>query len=186
MDDGSLLELFLKGDQRAITEARAAYGAYCMRVALNITGDRRDAEECFSDALYSAWNSIPSVRPKELRAYLARLTRNAALDVHDKRKAGKRGGGAAEVALSELGDIASRIGDPSGEAERNELVRAISEFVNALPAGKRRVFTLRYWWFEDIADIAQACSKSPNRIRVELHRLREALKKHLKERGFSV
>ena len=184
MGDKELLELFSARDQRAISEAKTAYSAYCIKVALNVTGDLRDAEECFQDALYSAWESIHKTRPKELRAYLARLTRNAALDLYDKRMAKKRGGGAVETALSELGEISSRIGDPADEAERNELARAIVAFVNALPQEKATLFTARYWWFDDVADIAKRCEKSPNRVRVELHRIREALKDYLKKRGF--
>ncbi len=186
MDDSALLELFIRRDQDAVAEAESRYGAYCRRVALNITGDERDAVECFSDALFAAWNSIPPAVPADLGAYLARLTRNSALDVIEKRRAHKRGSGAAETALSELGEIASALGDPAEEAEKKELAGAINDFVNGLSPEKRRLFAARYWWFYDINDIAERTGKSPESIRVSLFGMRGKLKNYLIKRGFII
>ena len=184
MDDHRLTKLFIVRDQLALSEADRKYGAYCRRVALNITGDPRDAEECFSDALLSAWNSIPPAEPESLGAYLARLTRNAALDKLEKRRAAKRGGGAAELALSELGEVSSSIGDPAEESDRRELIRALSDFVNSLPKSKRSIFTARYLRFEDMRTIAERTGRKEGNIRVALCRMRSELKDYLMKRGF--
>ena len=92
MTDKETVGLFLKRDESALEAARRSFGAYCISLAFNVTGDRRDAEECFADALNAAWNSIPPLEPNDLGAYVAKLTRNFALETLRRRRAKKRGG----------------------------------------------------------------------------------------------
>lgn len=186
MTDQKILELFRSRDQRAIEEAEAKYGAFLKRIAMNLTGDERDAEECVSDALLSAWNSIPPAAPEKLGAYLGKLARNLALNVLQKQSAVKRGSGASEPALSELAEIASSIGDPEGEAECRELAGAIGSFVKGLGKEKRLIFTARYWQFESIETIARCTGRSKESVRSLLYRMRGELKKYLEERGYSI
>ena len=81
MDDTRIIDLYWQRSERAIAETDAKYGAYCRMVALNITGDARDGEECVSDTWLAAWNSMPQARPAHLSAYLAAICRNRALNL---------------------------------------------------------------------------------------------------------
>lgn len=54
MDDTRIIDLYWQRSERAIAETDAKYGAYCRMVALNITGDTRDGEECVSDTWLAA------------------------------------------------------------------------------------------------------------------------------------
>lgn len=72
MDDTQIIDLYWQRSERAIAETDAKYGAYCRMVALNITGDTRDVEECVSDTWLAAWNSMPQARPAHLSAYSRR------------------------------------------------------------------------------------------------------------------
>ncbi len=186
MKDAQILELFRIRDQRAIEEVEKKYGSYCRRIALNVTGDQRDAEECFSDALFKAWSGIPPDSPANLGGYIAKLTRYSALNVLQRRGAAKRGSGVMELALSELREVASSIGDPVGETESRELTRAIGEFTKGLRRSRRRLFEARYWQFEDVETIARCTGRSEESVRTELYRMRGELKRYLEERGFSV
>ena len=96
MDDTRIIDLYWQRSERAIAETDAKYGAYCRMVALNITGDTRDGEECVSDTWLAAWNSMPQARPAHLSAYLAAICRNRALNLARRRGRAKRGGGEAE------------------------------------------------------------------------------------------
>lgn len=69
MDDTRIIDLYWQRSERAIAETDAKYGAYCRMVALNITGDTRDGEECVSDTWLAAWNSMPQARPAHLVIY---------------------------------------------------------------------------------------------------------------------
>ena len=89
-NDQDILALFNQRDETAIDAARTAYGKLCFAAARHILPDQRDAEECVSDAYLRAWNAIPPEQPASLGAYLARITRNLALDRYDYQHAEKR------------------------------------------------------------------------------------------------
>ena len=99
MEDGKILELFYARSEQAIRETETKYGAYCYSVAIHILEDRQDAQECVSDTWLSAWNSIPPQRPRVFSAFLARITRNLAIDRWRESRTAKRGGGEMKYAL---------------------------------------------------------------------------------------
>ncbi|MCR5808895.1 MAG: sigma-70 family RNA polymerase sigma factor [Clostridiales bacterium] len=186
MDGREIIGLFIAREERAVSEAQQACGAYLKKIALNILGDERDAEECVLDALHAAWNSIPPAEPDDLFAYLSRLTRNRALNLYAASRAQKRGSGGACVPLSELGEIASSSEDPVDSVQAEELKAAINGFLSGLPREKRNIFVSRYWYFDEIKDIAKRTGRTENNIAVMLSRLRGKLKKYLNERGFII
>lgn len=50
MEDRQIVDLFFQRSEAAITELSAKYGALYMKLAMNLLGDRQDAEECVNDA----------------------------------------------------------------------------------------------------------------------------------------
>ena len=80
MGDQQIIQLFFQRCEEAITQTQKKYGALCRSVAQRLLADPRDTEECVSDTYLRVWNAIPPERPRSLRAYLARITRNLALD----------------------------------------------------------------------------------------------------------
>lgn len=186
MKDGEIVSLFLSRDPSAVAEAQSAYGAYCRTVAENILSDSRDVEECVNDAMMDAWLSIPPEKPKLLGAYLAKLTRNAALNACKRLNAQKRGGGRPEAAAGELGAIVSQTGDPEEALRFSELSEAISGFLMTLGEFQRQIFIERYWFFDRSAEIAERHGKTQSNIDAQLIKLRNKLKKYLLERGFSL
>ena len=91
MDDNEIIELFWQRSEDALTECGQKYGGYCRTVARNITGNDGDADECVNDTWLRAWNAIPPVRPSKLKAFLAKITRNLALDRYEASHSEKRG-----------------------------------------------------------------------------------------------
>ncbi|MBR5739152.1 MAG: RNA polymerase sigma factor, partial [Lachnospiraceae bacterium] len=75
-----LVNAFLSRNEDAIRQTSALFGAYLFRIALNITGNQEDAEECVQDAYLSAWNSIPPEEPENLKAWLSMVVRRKAID----------------------------------------------------------------------------------------------------------
>ena len=102
MDDRGIVKLFFDRDESALTEAEKKYKIYCHSIAIGILGDRRDSEECVSDAMLGLWNTIPPQNPDPLKPYAGRISRNLALAVYDAKHAGKRTG--VTLALEELAD----------------------------------------------------------------------------------
>ena len=179
MEDEKIIALFFDRDERAIFETREKYGPYCTAIAYNILSSFEDTEECVSDTYLRTWNSIPPNSPRSLKGYVGRITHNLALTMYRRRTAKKRN--VITEVLEEL-QIPS-LEDPVETTERKETARLISDFLRALPAEKRRIFVLRYWYYETIPSISRTTGWKETRIKSELSRTRKKLKKHLEQEG---
>ncbi len=80
MDDEKIIEMYFDRNQKAVEETEKKYGRYCFSLAARILANKEDSEECVNDTWLSAWNSIPPQRPKYLKMFLAKITRNKALN----------------------------------------------------------------------------------------------------------
>jgi len=107
MDDEKIVQLYWDRDERAIPATAEKYGNYCNAIAENILANREDAEECVNDTYLRAWNSMPPHRPGILSAFLGKITRNLALNRLRQNGAEKRGGGAVNAVLEEIGEFLS-------------------------------------------------------------------------------
>ena len=82
MDERRLLRRLSRGDCAALEEIMDAYMPYVYTIAHNILAPalpREDVEEVASDAFTALWEKGEAVRPGKLKAWLAAVTRNAAL-----------------------------------------------------------------------------------------------------------
>ncbi len=79
MSDTEIIQFFLNRNQQASEEAQRQYGRYCLKVAKNILQNAQDSEECSSDALLGAWNSIPPTQLQRLGPFGGKITQNLAL-----------------------------------------------------------------------------------------------------------
>lgn len=186
MEDSEIIALYFNRDERAIEETNKKYGRYCASIAKNILGSDQSAEECLSDALLSAWSSIPPERPRRLSAYLGRLARNAAFNRYKQARAEKRGGGELPLVLDELAQCVSSRDTVENQLDSQELARALNSYVAALPAERQRAFILRYYHAMKLADIAERMGRSQPWVAKTLERERTRLKKYLIERGFEI
>ncbi|MBR6377113.1 MAG: RNA polymerase sigma factor [Oscillospiraceae bacterium] len=184
MEDSQIIELYWQKNSRAITASEEQYGVYCRSIAEAILHSREDAEECVNDTWLRAWNAIPPQRPKSLKLFLARITRNLAFNRWNEQSAEKRGGGETPLVLDELSECLQSETDVEGEVLTRELQACIRSFVRALPGRERRIFVLRYYFTESIAAIAERCSVSEGNVKVILSRTRKKLRKRLIKEGF--
>jgi len=179
MEDEKIIALYFDRDEQAIYETREKYGPYCTAIAYNILSSFEDTEECVSDTYLRTWGSIPPNSPKSLKGYVGRITHNLALTMYRRRKTKKRC--VITEVLEEL-QIPS-LEDPTETVERKETAKLISDFLWTLPVEKRRIFVLRYWYFETIPSISRTTGWKETRIKSELSRIRKKLKKHLEQEG---
>ncbi len=180
MQDSEIVELYFQRDESAITETSAKYGAYCKSIAFNVLRDIFDAEECVNDTYHKAWCSIPPTRPTRLGAFLAKITRNLALDRYNKKNADKRGGQTA-VSLDELSECIGTA-DSTGES-LEELGAIISKFLKGEKEITRRLFVRRYFYEDSIKEIAKMHGMSEAAVKTALHRTRERLALYLRGEG---
>ena len=129
MEDAEILALYENRSEEAIRETEKKYGAYCFPVAMNVLEDQQDVQEVISDTWLSAWNSIPPQKPRIFSSYLARITRNLAIDRWRGSRASKRGGGQMALALEELSGCIPGGESPETGVLRQELLEGVVRFL---------------------------------------------------------
>ncbi len=184
MQDNELIQLFFDRNEQAISETSEKYGRYCLYIADNILPTHEDSEECVNDAYTALWNTIPPEKPESLKAYIARIVRNAALTMLRKNKAKKRGSGVLEEVLDELKEAATD--SPESITDAKLLSELINGFVAGLEKQQRVIFVKRYWYLSPSKQIARECEMSVSAVNTTLHRLRQQLKNYLEQEGFTI
>ena len=185
MEDAQIISLYWARDEGAIPASDKKYGGLCRTLSRNILGSHEDAEECVNDTWHRAWNAMPPQRPQCLRAFFAAITRNLSLDRWRERGTRKRGGG-MEVLLSELEECLPADGGVEEAVEGRELARAIDRWLDSLSPAERVAFLRRYWYGQQVAQVARQAGCSPKPMTKRLGRLREGLRRALEQEGISV
>ena len=183
MEDQSIISLYFARNEEAIKESSKKYGSYVTGISMSILRNALDAEECVNDTWLKAWNSIPPQNPPSLKVYLGRLVRHLSIDrlrTNTRRKRNRE----FDVALDELENCA--LPEETNESDMTALTAALNEFLEGLNTVDRRIFVGRYWHFYPITVLAETYGLTAANTSVRLHRMREKLKNHLTERGFSV
>lgn len=184
MEDSQILALYWEKDPEAISATADKYGAYCSAIAKNILRHAEDVEECVNDTWLHAWNAIPPQRPKVLRMFLAKITRNLSFDRFNARNAEKRGGGEIMLVLDELAECLAGGTNVEAAYEGKELEQCIQCFVRSLSERDGNVFLRRYFFTEPVAVIAERYGLTENHVMVILNRTRKKLKLELMKEGY--
>ena len=182
MEDNQIIELYFSRDESALLETAKKYGTFCLHIAMNVLSVREDAEECVNDTYHTAWNQIPPTRPDSFKAFLGKIARNFAISKYRVLHAKKRFNG-LEVMLSELNDCVPAAGDVEQAIEAKELSESINEWLGSLTAEDRALFVRRYWYGDEVRDLAKRCGISAARMSQKMLRLRRRLKSFLEEKG---
>ena len=183
MEDQKIVSLYWERNEDAIVETHKKYGKYCYVIAYNILHSHEDSEECVNDTWNGAWNAMPPEKPTKLQGFLARITRNIAIDRYRYDYAQKRG---AEIdsAIDEYWECI-----PNKDAPIDEelaLKEAINSFLAKLDTRERIIFMRRYWYSMSVKDIADGMELSETHVSVILHRTRRKFKDHLTKEGIFV
>ncbi len=180
--DKKIIDLFWARDESAINETEAKYRGFAHSVLYNFLASREDREECINDALLALWRNIPPERPACFSSYFARILKNIAMARTRAENAWKRGRNVTVVGEEFLADVTDgrTLAD---DYESTVAARVINAFLEELPARKREIFVLRYWFNEEYSDISLRTGKSEGNIRLTLKRLRDKLREMLKKEG---
>ena len=164
MEDSKILELYWSRDEQAIAETRASYGLPLLTLANRILSSREDSEETVSDTYLRAWQTIPPERPKDFLAFLRRICRNLAFDRLDWNRAAKR----------------------NPELNRLSLKETLERFLRQLPKESRGIFLRRYLYGDSVGEIAQRYAIGESKVKMQLHRTREKLRRFLEQEGIAL
>lgn len=186
MEDAEIVDLYWARNEDAIAETKTKYGVYLQKVAYNILSDLEDSQECVSDTLLAAWRSMPDNRPKVLRTYLGKITRQVSIDLFRRRSRMKRYASEYAISLEELGDSFTDGRTPETELDAKLLTEAINRFLKSLPDDARNAFIGRYYFFDSLQAVARYCGMSESKCKSMLYRTRQSLKAYLQKEGFDL
>lgn len=186
MEDAEIVELYWARDEDAVSQTKTKYGAYLNRVAYNILSDLEDSQECVSDTLLAAWRSMPDNRPKNLRTYLGKITRQVSIDLYRRRNRMKRYASEYAISLEELGDSFTDGRTPEDELNARLLTETVNRFLRTLPDEARNTFIGRYYFFDSVKNVARYCGMSESKCKSILYRTRQSLKVYLQKEGFDL
>ena len=182
--DGNIIDLLFARSEEGLTLLKERYGSLCRRIALNLLGNRQDAEECENDVILAVWNTIPPNRPISLSAYVGKITRNIAVDTIRKQTAkGRKCEGT--VLIDELAECLPDTDNPD-PADDLTLRDALQSFFDSLSEEDRAMMVRRYYHGEPTEAISLALGLKHSTVRVRLHRLRERLREHLEAEGIGL
>ena len=184
MDDREIVALYWRRSEQAIKETAEKYGAYCMKISLNILHAQADSEENVNDTYLQAWKAMPPHRPKSLIAFLGRLTRNLALNKYKANHAKKRLAEEFALSLDELDSCMPSAASVEDEMSVSELSRIISAFLYTQKEDVRNIFVRRYFFCDSIDDIADRFGYSQSKIKSILLRARGKLRLRLEQEGY--
>lgn len=181
MEDTKIIELYWARNEKAIAETDLKYGKLCKQLARNILFDIEDAEEVLNEVYLGIWNAIPPSRPKYLKTFICKITKNVAMAKvryynADKRKA------EGMIPLQEIEEIVSGKNNIEEEYEKKEISGFISEYLWKIESEKRNIFLSRYWYYNSISEIAKIYGISESKVKTTLFRTRRKLKEYLKEK----
>ena len=186
IDDIQIINLLFESQESGLVKMEEKYKKYCYSIANRIVFDNEDAKECVNDTWLKTWNSIPPNRPENLAGYLAKIVRNLALNCYERKNAKKRGGGQVEMSLDELSECVADSNRVEENIEKKELVTIISNFLQNRDEKKRTIFIQRYFYMEELCDIADRMQMKESSVRSVLSRMRKDLRKYLEEEGIAL
>ena len=176
-----VLRLFDK-DEGALLSVRKQYEPYLRGILRNFTENPSDIEECLNDVFFKLWNSIPPNKPSNLKAYLAKIARNTALD--KVRRSGRRKRKHFETPLEEeyTGNRESA-GDYFDEIEFKDL---LERFLEAMPDRERNIFIFRFFYGDETETIAEMYGLSVSRTYRIISGLVRDFREYLKKEGVPI
>ena len=177
----TIVTLLENRDEEALLSMKKQYGNYCYTILYGILRDHEEAQEALNDVWLRIWQSIPPAKPNCFCAYVAKVSRNIALDRLKYQNAGKR----IQTTLP-LEEIREMLPDPTWEQKEGgqELKEVLSAFLKTLKPEERKVFIRRYWYNETIEELSEAFGSSHSRITGILFRVRKRLRKYLEKEGY--
>ena len=181
MDDGKIVELYLKRDEQSIKETEAKYGKLCYSISYNILNNHDDSKECVNDTYMEVWNAIPPARPDNFMAFVCKVSRNLSLKRLEFMMRKKRSQNMI-VSIEELQNILPDERYAPGVTDE-DVGELISKFLRRQKEDVRNVFIRKYYFFDSIGEIAKRYSFTESKVKNMLFYTRNKLRDYLIKEG---
>lgn len=186
MEDAQILERIRAKDPEGLALLESRYGSFIHYIVRSVlSGYPEEIEECVNDMWLKFWDILPGYEEDKssLKTYLARVTRNAALD---RQKALLRHSRHFEEGdFSEISQYRPELHTPVDSCEdallKAEQKARLNEALKCLPTKELDLFLRKYYYLQTAGQIAAETGRSKRSVENRLARIREKLAKALKE-----
>ena len=166
------------GDVNAFELLVAAYEKNVFNVALQMVGNREDAQDMAQEAFLKAYNSLSSFRgDSKFSSWLYRIVSNVCLDF--KRRQGRRPSSSLTVEDDEGEtlelDIADESQSPEALLERKLTREAVRRGLQELPDEQRQILLLREIQGMSYEEIGEAMGLEEGTVKSRIFRARKKL-----------
>jgi RNA polymerase sigma-70 factor (ECF subfamily) len=172
LSDEALVDRTIAGDMSAFEQLVERHRGVVYRVAARIAGEHH-AEDVAQDAFLRAFHRLPRFRRESpFRAWLLRITQNAALDAiaRDRRLRTE-----ADSDAEQSGNEAARVRTPAQELEESERRDRLVAKLRLMQPAHRTVLVLRDLEGLSYDEIASATDSPLGSVKGRLHRARREL-----------
>ncbi len=180
MEDKEIISMLFSREQKALNEIVSKYDRLLFRLSENILRNPEDSRECVNDTYLAVWNRIPPENPNPFPAFICKITRNLSLKKLRDKNAQKRQADTMPIHELEYCIGGTNVAD---KVEAKLLGKKIDEYLATLSDESRVIFVSRYWFGEEISDIAQKVGLSESNVYKKLSRTRKKLKSYLEKEG---
>ncbi len=163
--DATLGERFASGDETAFDVLYERHRATVLAVCMGVLGSRHDAEDAVQDCFAALATTLRVRPPRELRPWLIRVARNAAIDIARRRRTSEYAG---DEALERAAPP-----DPT-PAE----LQAVLDGIRELPESQRTALLMRELAGHTYREIADFLTIEEDAVRGLIARARIGLRDH--------
>ncbi len=180
MEDRQIIAMLFQRSELALREIDAKYGKLLFRISENILRCKEDSRECVNDTYLVVWRTIPPNNPDPFVSFVCRITRNISLKKLRSKTALKRS--RVDLPISEL-EYELKDLSFQEKIDARALGRQIDRFLDTVDEESRVVFIKRYWFSDEIEEIAKEMGLSESNVYQKLSRTRKKLRKYLEKEG---
>lgn len=163
-DDDALIARYRAGDESAFAAIYTRYYRLVFAICLSVLSSRDDAADAAQDAFTSVAKQLGESSPENLKAWLGRIARNAAIDLLRMRK--------QATTLDAIEEPSSDSDSPERVTERRAEMRDLVRGIRDLPEEQRSALLMHELAGESYSEIAKSLKLTPDGVQSLIKRAR--------------
>lgn len=177
-DEVQLIQRARRGDPVALNTLLTRYVAFVQRAAERIVHNSTDAADITQEVLVKAMTALPALEAADkFQGWIYRITYRTSLNW--LRALHRR----PEYSEERVTDLPAT--DDSGDLSREDQLAQLITAVRRLPYSQRIVIKLFYFEERPVREIAEMLGLSEVAVKVQLHRIRTALRRQIEDTAAS-
>lgn len=186
LEDSEIIDLYWHRNEHAIAATDKKYRNYLFKVAYNILIDELDCEECLNDTYLKTWNKIPPTKPNVFGVFLAKITRDTAVDKYRENHRVKHIPSEMVRSLDEFDGYLPDEYSVEEEFFINSMIKILNEYISSLSSREEFIFICRYYYADTVEHIATMLGVTERTVFRYLSKMKEGLRVRLEKEGYKI